>query len=165
MEDKLYIVMYLATPMMIYWSKRAAMEFLEVQTERGWGIVECPMESLYMHVSQAMSWARKNIKEGDVPVQTPDPLEALHWAASEIGEAFGAFEGAKKKWRRNHPEKHTDDDASYEATQAIIMLSLFVVSPLMPLITRQLEKWGWKDLDELPRYDPYDEIYNARESG
>jgi NTP pyrophosphatase (non-canonical NTP hydrolase) len=151
MSDIVYVVAYLGVPRYVCWSKRTARERVEGKTGglAVWTITEAPLEDIQTFMRSAMAIAQeKSDTVGDKPVVIPNQHEAFLWLVSEVGEIASAVVKATQDWKRNHPEKHIDDDDyGTEVGQAIMMAILASTKSPFGVLTEQLAKWGWFDLE------------------
>jgi len=146
--DDVYVVMYLGTPVGVYFSREDAKELRErmkgeVVSPEEYRIVATSIQDIKTWIQASMRRAIDSDTTG-TPVVIPSEYEAFYWMVSEVGEAAGASIGAQKDWKRNHPEKHLQDSYAKELSQVILMAVLSSIESPIAGIRRQLKKWGDK---------------------
>jgi hypothetical protein len=163
-DSDLFVVSYLATPIIVVASEREAQEFIDDKEDTEyWTYHKVPWMGMYISISEAFGWMATQQLEKQPKM--PNSFQALDWMVSEVGEAVGARVNMEGDWYRNND--HEGDDYVTEIGQAIMMgiIALGVVDPIN-VVRAQLKRWGWKDANPRKQKTIYDilEEYHDEQS-
>lgn len=132
------------TPYGVFWSKRDANHVRDKIGNSA--VTEASLDDLTTFIRRAMVFQQGVAQErGIKPVRVPDAYEAALWAISEAGEVAGAMVAQTGDWKRNHPDRHHDDDIGKEVGQMVMMGFLAAITNPFAVILNQLERFGWYD--------------------